>query len=441
MERPAAWNKGLLAANPPHFHHRLWGVRLIWGDGMATPRTPARRSIALWPRRRRWQIALALLASLALGWVSGILPRAWEAGQLLRHLAGDGLPTGVQRLPLTLAGQAGSHAADLYALAQAGHLPGLVLLPGASPDGKDEPRLVAFAQQLAAAGFRVLVPDSASLRQLRVDARDALLAADAVALLAGDSGQVGIAAISYATGPAVLAALRPDTRERVGFIVAIGGYHDGTALVTYVTTGHYRAPGETAWRHREPNAYGKWVFVLSNAARLQDRRDAALLGGIALRKLGDLGAGIGDLVVQLGPEGRSVYALVDNRDPEAVPGLLAGLPPPVLRELQALDLARQDLSRLKARLILIHGQDDPIVPFTESLGLAAAAPAGGVELHLLGSLAHVELSVASLRDGWQLFQAAWDLLAARDALPALPAPVAPQPSREPGSTAPVANAT
>ncbi len=94
-----------------------------------------------------------------------------------------------------------------------------------------------------------------------------------------------------------------------------------------------------------------------------------------------------------------------------------------------------------ARLILIHGQDDPIVPFTESLSLAAAAPPGDVDLHLLGSLAHVELSVASLKDGWQLFRAAWDLLAARDALPALPAPVLPQPSREPDLTAPVASAS
>ena len=413
---------------------------------MAVPPIPARRATSatlgrLWPRRRRWRVTVVLVALLALGWASGILPRAWEAGQLLRHLASEGVPAGVQRLPLTVTGQAGSHPADLYALAEAGPLPGLVLLPGASPGGKDEPRLVAFAQQLAGAGFRVLVPDSESLRQLRVDAQDALLAADAVALLAGEGGQVGIAAISYATGPAVLAALRPDTRARVGFVLAIGGYHDGTALVTYLTTGHYRAPGEAAWHHREPNAYGKWVFVLSNAARLQDRRDAALLGGIALRRLRDLGAGIGDLVIQLGPEGRAVHALVDNRDPGAVPTLLAALPPTVLTELQALDLARQDLSGLAARLILIHGQDDPIVPFTESLSLAAAAPPGGVDLHLLGSLAHVELSVASLKDGWQLFRAAWDLLAARDALPALPAPVLPQPSREPDLTAPVASAS
>jgi len=390
---------------------------------------------------RRWRLALALLAVLALGWASGLLPRAWEAGQLLRHLASGRAPADIQRLPLTLVGQAGSNRADLYAPGGAGLLPGIVLLPGASPDGKDEPRLVAFAGQLAAAGFRVLVPDSESLRQLRVDAEDALLAADAVALLAGAGGRVGIAAISYAAGPAVLAALRPDTRERVGFILAVGGYHDGTALVTYVTTGHYRGPGEADWRHREPNAYGKWVFVLSNTARLEDKRDAALLGGIALRKLQDLGAGIGDLVVQLGPEGRSVYALVDNRDPEAVPGLLAALPAPLLVELQALDLARQDLSPLAARLILIHGRDDPIVPYTESLRLAAAAPAGGVELHLLDSLAHVELSVASLRDGWELFQAAWDLLAARDALPDLPAPIVPQPSQGPGLTAPLAGAS
>ncbi len=53
-------------------------------------------------RHRSCRLALALVAVLALGWGSGILPRAWESGQQQRHQQ-DGLPAGSEHLPITTA--------------------------------------------------------------------------------------------------------------------------------------------------------------------------------------------------------------------------------------------------------------------------------------------------------------------------------------------------
>ena len=80
-------------------------------------------------------------------------------------------------------------------------------------------------------------------------------------------------AISYAAGPAILAALRPDTAPQVRFLVAIGGYYDTEAVVTFFTTGYYRSGPDQPWQQGEPNAYGKWVFVAANAERLDDPGD------------------------------------------------------------------------------------------------------------------------------------------------------------------------
>ena len=50
------------------------------------------------------------------------------------------------------------------------------------------------------------------------------------------------------------------------------------------------------------------------------------------------------------------------------------------------------MGRIRAPLFLVHGTDDPAVPFTESMRLARAARAAGrpVRLVVVGSVAHVE---------------------------------------------------
>ncbi len=206
---------------------------------------------------------------------------------------------------------------------------GIVLVPGVAQAGKDDPRLVAFATTLARARFRVLVPDLPGIRALKVQAEDVVGVADAFSFLTDSRTwparrRAGIGAFSYAAGPAVLAAMEPRIRERVDFVLAVGGYYDLEQVLTFLTTGYFRE-GRT-WRRMEPVEYGKWLFVLSNLERIQDPSDRQLLREIVERRLVDSRPAPDDRVSRLGQEGRSVHALVTNRDPERVPSLVESLP-------------------------------------------------------------------------------------------------------------------
>ena len=320
-----------------------------------------------------------------------------------------------RRAAVTYQSDGRARAADLYHPG-GGALAGIVLVPGAARAGKDDPRLVAFATTLARARFAVLVPDVESLRALKPRASDARQIADAAAHLASRNElppgrPVGIAAISYAVGPAVIAALEADTR--IGFVVGIGGYHDIAAVVTFFTTGYYRQGPHRPWRRREPNAYGKWVFVLSNVDRVEDARDATTLEAMARRKLADLDADIADLAADLGAEGRAVHGLVVNTDPERVSALIAALPVAVRAEMAALDLARRDLGALDARLVLVHGGDDAIIPPSESRALAAAA-GKSADLYVIDGFSHVDPRPGPIGT-LQLWRAVYRLLEERDA--------------------------
>ncbi len=375
--------------------------------------------------RKAWCIlaivaAAVLLAALALH-ASGVAPRAVEAGNLLSGLAALNQPGGARlpmmRAPLSYEVGRRRYQADVYRSLDTPRM-GVVLLPGAAPAGKDDPRLVEFAAWLASAGFVVLVPDIERLRrlQLRADIIDEVV--DALRHMSSSpelapQGRVGVVALSVAAGPGLLAALAPEIRDRVAFVLSIGGYHDLLATLTFSITGYFRADGQ--WQQREPKDLGKWIFVLSNADRVRDERDRRLLSEMARLRLAERDPSV--LAPRLGPEGRDVYRFVSNRDPEKAAQLFAALPAAVRTEVEALSPSKRDLSPLRARVILVHGYDDAIIPYTESIALARALPDDRASLFLVGGLQHVDLKTGLL-DAWRLWRAVYAVLRERDrALP------------------------
>lgn len=326
-----------------------------------------------------------------------------------------------------------SYGGDIYRPGDGGAA-ALVLLPGVARAGKDDERLVAFANTLARAGFTVLVPDIVNLRALKVKSTDVRSIADAVRHLAAErKSRVGLVAVSYTAGPAVLAALQDDIRCRVGFVLTIGGYYDRLTILTYLTTGYYRERPDGPWRKARRDPYGMWVSILSYTDFLARAADRDALEEIVRRRVSNLDADIGDLRARLGPEGQAVYALIANRDPDRVPRLIAALPKAVRLELAALDLKGRDFSGFAAQLILIHGRDDAVIPYTESAALAAAVPAGRAALYLVDSLAHVDLGPTGVVDTFILWRALYRLLEERDALMQAPAGAAGCPGPETAS--------
>jgi pimeloyl-ACP methyl ester carboxylesterase len=285
----------------------------------------------------------------------------------------------------------------------------IVLVPGLTEAGRRDARLVPLAESLARAGFLVLVPDLPSARRLSADASDAEAVAAAVLALPRTPGPAGIAAISYAAGPAFLAAFRPGIAARLDFIATLGAYHDTEAMVTFLATGAYRAPGETEWRLGQARPEALWLFVLANAAALPDPRDVAWLRAVAEARLAHRPA---PPDAGIGPGARAVLALADERDPDAIRRRIAALPATLRDALAQLSLADAPLSALDVCVILVHGTADPVIPWTESVRLARALPRR--RLHLVAGLDHVDPGGLSFAGRLALLQAAEDLLAARD---------------------------
>jgi hypothetical protein len=104
--------------------------------------------------------------------------------------------------PVTYTVVGRQHTGDLYLPGEGVLEAGIVLVPGAVPQGKDDPRLVALALTLARARFAVLAPDLPGFRALQIRPTDVRKVADAFAYLASRpdlacGGRVGLFGFSY----------------------------------------------------------------------------------------------------------------------------------------------------------------------------------------------------------------------------------------------------
>ena len=342
------------------------------------PRCPASRS---WAAGR-----LALAVLLALPFCVGAWTLILTTSFLAEFLAqGHWRPLSaltreplVRTLPAFLPAPAGTHPGpvDLYTRAGLRRAPGLVLVHGLAPEGKDDPRLREAASLLARSGFAVAVPTVSGLTALRLRPEDSdTVRASVKALRSAGYRRVALLGISLGAGPALLAAVDPTVAADLSAVLALGGYASAVELLRYTLTGAY-AFGEVA---------GRAGSVLEPAIAQFARANTELLDEAGRR-------------------------LVDNRDPAAVDERIRALPRSTQELLEALSPGPR-VGSLRAPLFLIHGRRDPAVPFTESLRLDAAARTAGRPVHtaIVGAVGHVEgnlgAGLADLLRLWATFYA------------------------------------
>ncbi|MBN2566425.1 MAG: hypothetical protein JXB46_12020 [Candidatus Eisenbacteria bacterium] len=313
--------------------------------------------------------------------------------------------------------------ADVYKPARPGPHPGIVLNHGVAAGGRHDLRLVNFADALARCGYVALVPEFLNLKEFRVrptDVDEVVASFEYLTALPDvDAERCGLFGFSYAGGLALLAANDPAISDRVGFCFLLGSYYDLRNIVTYATTGYYQEEGR--WVYLEPRHTGKWAFLKNMLELVNDIRDRALLARIADAKLEDEANDVAAVADSLGREGATLYELMVNRDPASAFGLIGRLSPDILDYFDSLSLPG-NIDDVSATLIVAHGRDDNLMPYTESLLLAEhAPPEATVYLRILESFQHVDLEFTmgegpvgwfrSLAEIARVFSVAYALLA------------------------------
>ncbi len=277
---------------------------------------------------------------------------------------------------ITFPGPRGIVKADLYLPQPIVKRAGILLNHGVIDTGKDDLRLRRLAEILCRAGFVVLIPDFAGMRSFRISPTDIEEIQAAFDYFFQMENYVlqkscGLFGFSYGAGPTIIAACQPKIRDKVRFVVSFGGYYDLKNVLSYIGTGYFEYGGKRYFR--PPQEYGKWVFLASNLDLVKSEKDRSILQEVIKVKLKDEKGVIDHYLRDLGKEGRDILALISHSDPGETEDIINRLPLSIQHDLKALAVSAV-LPNLKADIILAHGKDDDLIPFTETLAIAQAVP-------------------------------------------------------------------
>jgi pimeloyl-ACP methyl ester carboxylesterase len=302
-----------------------------------------------------------------------------------------------------------SHAASLFLPSGNRRVPGWVVLHGLTVPGRHHVSLGRFVRSLAASGAAVLVPDLPSWRRLRLD-----LAAARSTLVAGarmlsrhprvEQGRVGAVGFSFGATQSLAAAGDESLRPLLRGLVAFGGYCDPARMLRAMFTGRHEWQGVED--RFDPDPYGRWIVVGNYLTRVPGFEHMRTMQQAALElalESGRNGAqawmpAYDPLKLQLrgrlSPEERDVWDVLipqtaaRNRDLYAMDQIAERFVSAVPHHDPELD-ARPRLPRIRARVVLSHGRADRLIPYTETLRLAAALPPSArATTNITGLFAH-----------------------------------------------------
>ncbi|MCY3737599.1 MAG: hypothetical protein OXG13_14420 [Gemmatimonadaceae bacterium] len=276
-------------------------------------------------------------------------------------------------------------------------LPAFLLAHGAVHEGNRDARVIAMARRLARGGFAVMAPDLLQMKSYRLGFEDADALAACLEYLFDsalvDGGRVGVVAPSFGAGPMLMALARPGLGGQVRFGLLFGAYYDMRRTLRFTLTGSYEAPGLPAVDFEASSRRNRWRLLRGNidlvpsspsrgefAAFVAARADTPSYDDPALR------AGFS-------AEERLMLEFTANTDPARFDSLYPLLPETFRTWVDTFSL-RHHTSGVRTKLLLAHSSADKVIPYPESMALAAHLPdAPAADVSILDLFTHVDIKI------------------------------------------------
>jgi pimeloyl-ACP methyl ester carboxylesterase len=250
----------------------------------------------------------------------------------------------------------------------------VILVAGLSELGCRHPKLIALSRVLADKGLLVVTPDIREFRQFQISAEpinQVLFWYKQIPSIEG-GGKVrttGLVGISFSGTLVLMTAAKPEIRDSVGFVAAVGPYFD---LMRCTREWFASGPEYTAREDYPTRFYAKWIMMLAALEMIPNPDDR-----LYLRKV------LNSLLLQqkvppvnrvLSEEGRRWYELATMREDQLTPKLareiMKYLTARIYHELNP----EEEIGGIRCPVFLVHGAYDDLIPPRESLDLHSRIP-------------------------------------------------------------------
>ncbi len=322
-------------------------------------------------RKWKWGIAIGVLLCILL-WnpLSHAIFVVRFALSLKELAAGEnGQNLNVRQIKIERQINGRSYQALLYYPVKSAPSKAVLLLPGISELGCYHPKLMALSRFLADSGLMVLSPDIREFRDFQISPKSIdqiLFWYGQIPMLQGGEKikKAGLAGISYAGTLALISAAKPEIRDRLGFVLAVGPY---SSLIRCTNSWFAASPGSASNDDYPTRYYAKWIIMMSALEMVTEPKDRPFLHDVLDTLL--LQQKVPKAAPELTPEGVRWYRLAtmheNQSDPELVSKIEKYLTPRVYAQLDP----GGSLNKIKCPVFLIHGAYDDLIPPEESIEL------------------------------------------------------------------------
>jgi pimeloyl-ACP methyl ester carboxylesterase len=282
----------------------------------------------------------------------------------------------------------------LYCPAKSPAREAVILIAGLSELGCYHPRLMALSRFLADKGLMVLTPDIREFRDFQISAKPVeqiLFWYRQVPQLEGGKKieKTGLAGISYSGTLALIAAAKPEIRNTVGFVAAVGPY---SSLIRCTRNWFAATPGAVERNYYPTRFYAKWIIMKSALDMVEQPNERSFLHNVLDSLL--LQQKVPPAPAGLSAEGARWYRLATMRENESDTELALEIEKHLVPNLYASLDPAEAAKDVRCPVFLIHGAYDDLIPPTESVELHGKI--AGSRLLIIPFLTHTHPSEARL---------------------------------------------
>ncbi|SNS22182.1 Dienelactone hydrolase [Granulicella rosea] len=282
--------------------------------------------------------------------------------------------------------------------------PGMVVLHGVHHLGIEEPRMRSLATAIASCGVRVLTPELPGIKDYHVDSASIRTIGESTQWLAKQTGApVGVLALSFSGGLALVAAADPAYRPSFRFVFAIGSQDSLPRVAQYFRTGEDARP-DGSIEKLAAHEYGPLVLEYEYIEDYVPAPDVPALKAVLRAHLYEDGPAEKLAIAALTPAQVEETKALLNASLPATHTLLAASAAKHNAEMVALSPSSK-LRTLTTPVYLLHGQGDNIIPAAETLWMASELPPHTLKAALVSPiLSHVNFDGGkpTLGDQWRL---------------------------------------
>ncbi len=286
-------------------------------------------------------------------------------------------------------------AAELVADGE--RLPAFLLTHGLVHEGYRDARVIAMARRLARSGFAVMAPDLMQMKSYRLGFEDIDAVAACLEFLLEsalvDGERVGVIAPSFSAGPVLMALGRPNLRDKVRFGLIFGSYYDMRRTLRFALTGSYDAPGLPAVGAAPGSRRNRWRLLRGNLDLVPGSPGRADFAAFVAARARSPSHDDPELRATFSADERLMLEFTANTDPARFDSLFPRLPRAFRSWIDTFSL-HHHTPGVRTKLLIAHSSADKVIPYPESLALAADLPnAPPPDVSILDLFSHVDLKI------------------------------------------------